>query len=146
MSNSVICRGGRASTLAPLLPLFVTTKPAFESLESDFRTKVGSAFTLSARIADVISSPRRKPREAMMCAATVNWTLFTDIPSPTHYVMLNSTISYIQFFAPRDRPGLTMTETDRSHTTSKVLCVSIQIATSRNFNDKGTELRLRRSH
>jgi len=56
MSNSVICRGGRASTLAPLLPRFVTTKPAFESFESDFRTKVGSAFTLSARVAEEISS------------------------------------------------------------------------------------------
>jgi hypothetical protein len=43
--------------LAPLLPRFVTTKLAFESLESDFRTKVGSAFTLSARIVDEISSP-----------------------------------------------------------------------------------------
>jgi hypothetical protein len=34
----------------------------------------------------------------MMCAATVNWTLFTDITSPAHYVMLKSTISYT-FFA-----------------------------------------------
>src|SRR5690349_9003245 len=33
----------------------------------------------------------------MMCAATVNWTLFTDIPSPAPYVMLNSTIGYIFF-------------------------------------------------
>ncbi len=39
------------------MPRFVTTKPAFESLESDFRTKVGSAFTLSARVAEEISSP-----------------------------------------------------------------------------------------
>src|SRR6266436_9354116 len=79
MSSSVICRGGRASTLAPLLPRFVTTKPAFESLERDFRTNVGSAFTLSARVAEEISSPWRKPKAAMMCAATANWTLFTDI-------------------------------------------------------------------
>jgi hypothetical protein len=57
MSSSVICRGERESVLAPLLPLFVTTKRAFESLESDFRTNVGSAFTLSARVADEISSP-----------------------------------------------------------------------------------------
>jgi hypothetical protein len=34
----------------------------------------------------------------MMCAATVNWTLLTDIPSPAQYVMLNGTIGYI-FFA-----------------------------------------------
>src|ERR1700726_1257045 len=79
ISNSVICRGGRASTLDPLLPRFVTTKPAFESLESDFRTKVGSAFTLSARVADESSAPRSNPRTAMMCAATANWTLFTDM-------------------------------------------------------------------
>src|ERR1700719_4677871 len=92
MSNSVICRGVRASTLDPLLPRFVTTKPAFESLESDFRTKVGSAFTLSARVADDISSPWSNPRTAMMCAATENWTLFTDMTSPAHYVMLKSTI------------------------------------------------------
>jgi hypothetical protein len=57
----------------------VTTNPAFESLESDFRTKVGSAFTLSARVAEEISSPWRNPSAAMMCAATANWTLFTDI-------------------------------------------------------------------
>src|SRR5260370_39153019 len=98
MSNSVICRGGRASTLAPLLPRFVTTKPAFESLESDFRTKEGSAFTLSARAAEEISSQWKEPRAAMMGAATVNWTLFTDTPSPPQYVMLNGTIRYI-FFA-----------------------------------------------
>src|SRR6202023_1385247 len=79
ISNSVICRGGRASTLDPLLPRFVTTKPAFESLESDFRTKVGSALTLSARVADEISAPWSNPRTAMMCAATANWTLFTDM-------------------------------------------------------------------
>src|ERR1700736_4669318 len=79
MSNSVIWRGGRASTLDPLLPRFVTTKPAFESLESDFRTKVGSALTLSARVADETSAPWSKPRTAMMCAATANWTLFTDM-------------------------------------------------------------------
>src|SRR5579862_7985257 len=35
-----------------------------------------------------------------MCAATVNWTLFTDISSPANYVMLNSTISCI-FFASK---------------------------------------------
>src|SRR5262249_36253655 len=29
-----------------------------------------------------------------MCAATVNWTLFTDIPSPAQYVMLKGTIGY----------------------------------------------------
>src|SRR5260370_22984443 len=95
MSNSVICRGGRASTLAPLLPRFVTTKAAFESFESDFRTNVGSAFTLSARIAEEISSPWRKPRAAMMCTATVNWTLFTDMISPVQCVMLIVTIGCI---------------------------------------------------
>src|SRR5258707_13323717 len=31
----------------------------------------------------------------MMWAASVNWTLFTDIPSPAQYVMLNGTIGYI---------------------------------------------------
>jgi hypothetical protein len=31
----------------------------------------------------------------MMCVATANWTLFTDIPSPAQYVMLNSTIGCI---------------------------------------------------
>src|SRR5580765_4619741 len=97
MSNSVICRGGRASTLDPLLPRFVTTKPAFESLESDFRTKVGSAFTLPARVADEISSPWPNPRTAIMCTATVNWTLFADMTSPAQYVMLNCTIGFIFF-------------------------------------------------
>src|SRR5215469_11282511 len=28
----------------------------------------------------------------MMCAATANWTLFTDMPSPAQYVMLKGTI------------------------------------------------------
>src|SRR5882724_646919 len=79
MSSSVIRLGARASTLAPLFPRVVTTNPAFESFESDFRTKVGSAFTLSARVADEISAPWSNPRTAMMCAATANWTLFTDI-------------------------------------------------------------------
>src|SRR6266403_5394048 len=32
-----------------------------------------------------------------MCAATVNWTLFTDITSPVHYVMHKSTIGYTSF-------------------------------------------------
>src|SRR5215472_5112297 len=99
ISNSVICPGGRASTLAPLLPRFVTTKPAFESLESDFRTKVGSAFTLSARVAEEISSAWKYPKAAMMWAATVNWTLLTDITSPAQYVMLNSTFGYTFFFS-----------------------------------------------
>src|SRR5882762_4030453 len=33
----------------------------------------------------------------MMCAATVNWTLLTDIPSLVQYVMPNGTIGYILF-------------------------------------------------
>jgi hypothetical protein len=57
MSSSVICRGERESVLAPLFPRFVTTKPAFESLESDLRTNVGTAFTLSARVPEEISLP-----------------------------------------------------------------------------------------
>src|SRR5277367_6597810 len=79
MSKSVIRLGERGSLLAPFLPRVVTTRPAFESFERDFLTNVGSAFTLSARIADEKSSPSRKPRAAMMCAATVNWTLLTDM-------------------------------------------------------------------
>jgi hypothetical protein len=59
----------------------------------------------------------------MMCAATVNWTLFTDIPSPTQYVMLNSTIGYTLLLCATKH---TITETDRSQTTSKVVCVCIQ--------------------
>src|SRR5271170_1892476 len=94
MSNSVICFGERVSPLAPFLPRVVTIKPAFESFERDFLTNVGSAFTLSARVAEGISSPLRKPRAAMMCAATVNWTLLADMLSPAQYVMLNSTIGY----------------------------------------------------
>src|SRR6266404_160490 len=35
----------------------------------------------------------------MMCAATVNWTLLTDIRSPAQYVMLNSTIGYTFFWS-----------------------------------------------
>src|SRR5271169_330268 len=98
MSNSVICFGERVSPLAPFLPRVVTIKPAFESFERDFLTNVGSAFTLSARVDEGISSPLRKPRAAMMCAATVNWTLLTDMSSPTQYVMLNSTIGCTSFF------------------------------------------------
>src|SRR5271154_6008227 len=82
MSKSVICLGERVSPLAPFLPRVVTIRPAFESFERDFLTNVGSAFTLSARVAEGISSPLRKPRAAMMCAATVNWTLFADIIVP----------------------------------------------------------------
>src|SRR5258705_13696622 len=80
MSKSVICLGGRVSPLAPFLPRVVTISPAFESFERDFLTNVGSAFTLSARVAEGISSPLRNPRAAMICAATVNCTLLTDIP------------------------------------------------------------------
>jgi hypothetical protein len=43
--------------LAPFLPRVVTIRPAFESFERDFLTKVGSALTLSASIAEGISSP-----------------------------------------------------------------------------------------
>jgi hypothetical protein len=70
------------------------TRPALESFERDFLTNVGSAFTLSARVGEGISSPLRKPRAAMMCAATVNWTLLADMLSPAQYVMPNSTIGY----------------------------------------------------
>src|SRR5271155_1492847 len=83
MSKSVICLGEPVSVLAPFLPRVVTIRPAFESFERDFLTKVGSALTLSASIAEGISSPRREPRAAIMCAATVNWTLVADIKSPT---------------------------------------------------------------
>src|SRR6266436_4613901 len=98
MTKSVICLGERVSPLAPFLPRVVTIRPAFESFERDFLTNVGSAFTLSARVAEGIRSPLRKPRAAMMCAATVNRTLFTDMPSPTQYVMTNSTIGYNSFW------------------------------------------------
>ena len=40
--------------------------------DSDFLTKVGSAFTLSASSAEGISLPRKKLRAAMIWAATVN--------------------------------------------------------------------------
>ena len=73
--------GDRARTLAPLLPRVVNTKPAFVSLESDFRTNVGSAFTLSATVKEEISLPSLNPRKAIMCVATLNWALFTDIDS-----------------------------------------------------------------
>src|SRR4029077_11610495 len=100
MSKSVICLGGRVSLLAPFLPRVVTIRPAFESFERDFLTKVVSALTLSASIAEGSSSPSRKPRAAMMCVATVNWTLVADITSPTEYVMLTSTIRIQVFFTP----------------------------------------------
>jgi hypothetical protein len=50
----------------------VLIKPALESFERDFLTNVGSAFTLSARAAEAISWPWKKPRAVIMCAATVN--------------------------------------------------------------------------
>jgi hypothetical protein len=46
--------------------------PALESFDRDFLTNVGSAFTLSARAAEAISWPWKKPSAAIMCAATVN--------------------------------------------------------------------------
>src|ERR1700739_3637921 len=82
MSKSVICPGRRARVLAPFLPRVVRIRPALESFESDFLTKVGSAFTLSARVAEGISRPRKNPRAAMICAATVNCTLVADIEPP----------------------------------------------------------------
>src|SRR3984957_12857147 len=91
MSNNVICLGGRARTLAPLFPRVVTTKPALESLDSDFRTNVGFAFTLSARSAEPASPPGQTPSAAMMCVATANWTLFADIGASLQYVMLRVT-------------------------------------------------------
>jgi hypothetical protein len=57
MSKSVMRLGERASLLAPFLPRVVTIRPAFESFERDFLTKVGSALTLSASIAEGVSSP-----------------------------------------------------------------------------------------
>jgi hypothetical protein len=83
MSKSVICSGERVRVLAPFLPRVVTIRPALESFESDFLTKVGSAFTLSARVAEGNFLPRKKPRAAMIWAATVNWTLVAGIGSPT---------------------------------------------------------------
>src|SRR4029077_15661055 len=68
--------------------------------ERDFLTKVASALTLSASIAEGSSSPSRKPRAAMMCAAPVNWTLVAGITSPAEYVMLTSTIRIQVFFTP----------------------------------------------
>jgi hypothetical protein len=47
-------------------------RPALESFERDFRTKVGSAFTLFATVAEGISLPRKAARAAMTCVATVN--------------------------------------------------------------------------
>src|SRR5580700_3268284 len=82
MSKSVISLGERVRALAPFLPRVVMIRPALESFESDFLTKVGSAFTLSARVAEGISLPRKKPRAAMIWAATVNCTLVADIQSP----------------------------------------------------------------
>src|ERR1700685_2038860 len=82
MSKSVIFSGERLRVLAPFLPRVVTIKPALESFESDFLTKVGSAFTLSARVAEGISLPRKKPRAAMIWAATGNCTLVADIEPP----------------------------------------------------------------
>src|ERR1700687_4613157 len=98
MSKSVICFGERVSLLAPFLPRVVAIRPAFESFERDFLTNVGSALTLSASIAEGVSPPRRKPRAAMMCAATVNWTLVADIKPPAAYVMFTSTIRIQGFF------------------------------------------------
>src|SRR5271155_2006130 len=97
MSKSVIRLGERGSLLAPFLPRVVTTRPAFESFERDFLTNVGSAFTLSARIAEGVSSPSRKPRAAMMCAATVNWTLFADI-SFSHAICDAKQHNWLQLF------------------------------------------------
>src|SRR4029077_1766375 len=97
MSKRVIFLGERVSLLAPRLPRVVTIRPAFESFERDFLTNVGSALTLSASIHEEVYSPGRKPRAAMMCAATVNWTLVADIESPAAYVMFKGTIK-IQVF------------------------------------------------
>src|SRR6266403_252913 len=109
MSRSVICLGERVSLLAPFLPRVVTIRPAFESFERDFLTNVGSAFTLSARVAERISSLFRKPRAAMMCAATVNWTLLTDMLSPTQYAMPTAQLVIIFW-------GGLQQKTQRSHT------------------------------
>jgi hypothetical protein len=49
--------GERASTLDPLFPRVVTINPAFASFETDLRTKLGSAFTLAASVAEAISVP-----------------------------------------------------------------------------------------
>src|SRR2546425_11301780 len=122
MSNNVICRGGRASTLAPLLPRFVTTKPAFESLESDFRTNVGSAFTLSARVTEDIASPWWNPSAAMMCAATANWRLFADITAPAQYVMLNSIIRLQSFMSKSISPDSVLREWRTPLLLSESLC------------------------
>src|SRR5260370_1832637 len=98
MARRVICLGERVRRLGTFLPRVVTIRPALDSFERDFLTKVGSALTFSASIAEGISSPRRKPRAAMMCAATVNWTLVADISPPPVNVMFNSTM-WIQVFS-----------------------------------------------
>jgi hypothetical protein len=72
MSKRVIFSGERVRVLAPFLPRVVTIRPALESFESDFLTKVGSAFTLAARLAEEIFLPLKKPSAAIICAATVN--------------------------------------------------------------------------
>jgi len=50
MSSSVIRFAGRASTLAPLFPRVVITKPAFDSWITN-SNELGFAFTLSASAA-----------------------------------------------------------------------------------------------
>src|SRR5258706_1635099 len=50
----------------------------------------------------------------MMCAATVNWTLVTDITSPAHYVMLKSTIGYTPVTNSADRSVRQWTSGDRN--------------------------------
>jgi len=76
---------------APLLPRFVTTKARFSrAWKSDFsKRNVGSAFTLSARVPEGdFLAVLVNPGAAMMCAATVNWTLLADIRFSRPYVML----------------------------------------------------------
>src|SRR5216684_204815 len=57
MSNSVICRGARESTLAPPLPRFVTTKPAFGFLNNPQNELNGPRGITSPQASDTGANP-----------------------------------------------------------------------------------------
>src|SRR5260221_108630 len=73
MSSSETSAGSRASQHAPLGPVAVRTKPAFDNFATTRRTKLALVLTLLASSVEVLPPLRwRHPKPAITCTAIEN--------------------------------------------------------------------------
>jgi len=98
--QKLICRGTRKHTRTALA-LFGHEPARLRELGERFRTTWGLRHTLGQG-PEEISSPCCNPGQPMMCAAP-KLTLFTDLTSPAHYMLLKAQLVYASLLpgAPR---------------------------------------------